>query len=136
MLFHNEDVRVIADRLSLTLTNQMRSKLNGDNANATMKSGKVFKETLFISVRWPWLLLPLFETALTAVLLLVSIFMTRRDPLLKSSTTALMVYPLEGWERIETTVSHPQNSEKMERLAEGLRGRLVSEDGVWKFVKS
>ncbi|KAF6795388.1 hypothetical protein CSOJ01_13451 [Colletotrichum sojae] len=68
----------------------MRGRLTGNNANATMVPGKVFKREPFISVRWPWLLLPLFERALTAALLVVSILMTRRDPLLKSSTTTLI----------------------------------------------
>lgn len=136
MLFHEQDdLKVITDRLSQTLTNQIRSNHTGDNMNATVKSGRVFKEEPFIIVRWPWLILPLVETVLTAVLLVVSILITRRDPLLKSSTTALMVYPLEGWETAETTVRDPQNNEKMAKFAEGLSGKLIREDGVWKFIK-
>jgi len=62
------------------------------NMNVTNQTGRAFSSETFIRVRWPWIILPVAEAAGAAVLLALSIFATRHQPLLKDSALALLFY--------------------------------------------
>jgi hypothetical protein len=95
------DLDIMAESIAATITNQIRSRDPGDNANSTTVQGQAFYDELFYYVRWPWITLNLVLVALVAVLLVITIIQTRSEPLLKSSLTALLFYGLEGWSEDE-----------------------------------
>lgn len=57
------------------------------------------------------------------VLLLWSIAITRKTPLLNTSVVAFLVCPLKGWKGNEMSVVGMQTSEKLEKLAENTHGK-------------
>ncbi|KAK8103196.1 hypothetical protein PG984_016342, partial [Apiospora sp. TS-2023a] len=89
----------ISANLSAALTNQIRSADPGDNYNATTVKGKAVYDETYIRVRWPWMILPIIEITLAAVLLVASILATGGMPLWKTSGLAFLVSG--GWEEAE-----------------------------------
>ncbi|KAI1868852.1 hypothetical protein JX265_006831 [Neoarthrinium moseri] len=124
--FYQSDIAGVLRNISNAITNQMRSSDPGDNYNATVIQGKATFNETYIRVRWPWMILPLAETALAAVLLAISIIMSRHQPLLKTSVIAYLTSRLEGWadEELDVGDSKRLTQEKLEELAEGLRAQL------------
>jgi hypothetical protein len=84
---YNGNMSKIASDIADTVTHELRSR-NLDNQNGTFVEGDVIVSETYIHVRWPWLILPLLETVLAALLLLVSIFISWDRPLWKSSAIA------------------------------------------------
>ncbi|KAK7973418.1 hypothetical protein PG988_007552 [Apiospora saccharicola] len=82
--------------IAASLSNQIRSADPGDNYNATTVEGKASYEETYIRVRWPWMILPLVEITLAALLLVASIIITGSVPLWKTSGLAFLVSG--GWE--------------------------------------
>lgn len=127
------DTKTITESLADAITNRIRSGDPGDNSNATMirseaRRGKVFKTETIVVVRWQWLILPILETLVAAVLLVISITTTRKVPLFETSTTALLAYPLSGWSNEEVAFKDPQSAEKLYKVAKKLSGKLRREE--------
>ncbi|KAI1457436.1 hypothetical protein F4805DRAFT_178983 [Annulohypoxylon moriforme] len=119
-----------------TLTNQIRSNKGGDNFNASTIKGEAFFEETYIHVRWGWMTLPLAEVLLTAILLVVSIVITRKQPLFKESVMALLMSELEGWSEDELDVPRPQTQEKLDELADKMTAKFeVDDTGRLRFEK-
>ncbi|KAI1105522.1 hypothetical protein F4804DRAFT_341127 [Jackrogersella minutella] len=118
--------KVITD-VAKTVTNQMRSKNPGDNYNASITTGMAFTNVTYIHVRFGWIALPLAEVVLTAFLLVVSVVITRKQPLLKDSVIALLMSKLEGWPENELNVTGPQTQEKLDDLAEKMVAKLETD---------
>ncbi|OTA93616.1 hypothetical protein M434DRAFT_30752 [Hypoxylon sp. CO27-5] len=132
----HSDLEKVVTGIAETLTNQIRSNNPGDNYNASIITGTAYFNETYIHVRWGWMTLPLVEVILTAFLLGLSIFITRKQPLLKDSVTALLVSGLRGWSDDELDVSRPLTQEKLDDLAEKIIAKLeVDEKGRVKFVK-
>ncbi|KAM0812024.1 hypothetical protein AB5N19_14341 [Seiridium cardinale] len=94
-LYGADPVR-FADDLADTLSVLVRQNSSGDNIEASWLYGTAVYPVTYYHVRWPWLILPFAEAVLAALLLLVSILGSRRQPLLKSSQVALVVSGLDG----------------------------------------
>jgi hypothetical protein len=92
------DIARMAGDVAATLSAQLRARDPGDNANLTVLAGRATAPRTYVAVRWPWLVLPLFEAAAAAVLLGVTVAGTRGLPLVKGSAVAPLVYGLRGWE--------------------------------------
>lgn len=135
---YKADIKNVTENLANTLTNQVRSVSPGDNKNATLfTSGEVFVKEVYIRVTWAWLTIPLAETLITAVLLVSCILLTGHRPLLKTSLTALLVHGLDGWSGDEIKIPDPEDSEKLEGMAENMRARFTkSNDGRLQFFKA
>ncbi|KAF4979262.1 hypothetical protein FZEAL_4507 [Fusarium zealandicum] len=131
----NADMKKLTRNLAAALTNQMRSKDPGDNRDSTTVRGVAYINEPFIVVRWEWFILPAAETLLMAALLLWSMLLTRKVPLLRTSVTAFLLYPLRGWEQEHLTVRGVQTSEKLDKLAEGMCGKMEMVDGKHGIVK-
>lgn len=95
----NSPLEKLSSDLSAALTNQIRSADPGDNYNATTVKGKAVYDETYIRVRWPWMILPLVEITLAALLLVASIIATGGMPLWKTSGLAFLVSG--GWEKDE-----------------------------------
>ncbi|KAI0894794.1 hypothetical protein F4806DRAFT_97267 [Annulohypoxylon nitens] len=133
-LQHSDLNKVFID-IADTLTNQFRSR-SGDNYNASIIEGEAFFEETYIHVRWGWIALPLAEVLLTAILLVVSIKITRNQPLLKESVMALLISELEGWDEDELNMSGPPTQEKLDELAEKMTARFEAGGlGCLKFQR-
>ncbi|KAF2811957.1 uncharacterized protein BDZ99DRAFT_461906 [Mytilinidion resinicola] len=133
------NLSAFTENLAATLTTQIRNapSAGGDNANATTFRGTAQASTTYVEVRWQWLILPVAETLLTAVLFVISVAMTRHLPLLKTSVIALLSHGLDGcWEdELETT--SPETAEKLEDLAKGLSASFQpNSQGQLRFVRS
>lgn len=129
------DVDRLISNLADTLTNQLRTNAAGDNRNATAVNGTALINEPVITVRWEWFILPLMEVFLTVVLLFWVIVINRDGPLLKTSVMAYLVYPLRGWRQDEMSVSGRQTCEKLDRLAEVMRGRMGESGGGYAIFK-
>lgn len=132
----NSDLKTVNTDIADTLTNQIRTKDHGDNYNASIITGAAFFNETYIHVRWGWMALPLAEVLLTALLLVVSIVITRGQPLLRQSVIALLTNRLEGWSEDELHVPEPQTQEKLDDLAEKMLAKLEADDvGHFKFLR-
>ncbi|KAI1145894.1 hypothetical protein F4825DRAFT_442437 [Nemania diffusa] len=132
----NSNLSHVVSDIAETLTNQIRSNDPGDNYNATTTAGKAFFDEPYIEVQWAYLVLPLIVTLLTAVLLVVTIIVTDKQPLLKHSSMALLVNRLHGWADEELDVNGPQTQEKLDELAEVMVAGLEDdENGRMRLVR-
>ncbi|KAI0134372.1 hypothetical protein BJ170DRAFT_609542 [Xylariales sp. AK1849] len=135
--YYKSDLSTLITNVAETMTNQIRSFSPGDNLNATTIQGRASFNETYIRVRWPWMILPLAETALAAFLLALSIFITDKQPLLKTSVIAYLTSKLDGWADDELGIvadSSKLTQEKLEYLAEGMRARLEEDaDGRLRF---
>lgn len=84
---------------------------------------------------WPLIIVTVTEVVATAVLLGVSIVLTRRQPLLKPSSMALLACGLHGWTDEEIQgVGAPTDLEEGSKV---LWARLEqNEDECLKFLRS
>lgn len=89
---YGADIPRFAQNVADTLSVLIRQNNSGDNSESSYQYGTAFSMTTYYNVRWGWLVLPLVETILTAILLLVAIIQARKEPLLKSSQLALVSY--------------------------------------------
>ncbi|KAI1761837.1 hypothetical protein GGR53DRAFT_468889 [Hypoxylon sp. FL1150] len=86
-------------------------------------------------VRRGWMALPLTEVLLITVLLVASISITRKQPLLRSSLVGLLTNRLEGWSDDELHAPEPQTREKLDGLADKMLAKLDADDvRRFKFV--
>jgi hypothetical protein len=130
-LYH-ENLELSFSNLATTLSSLMRSNTQGDNANATVVYGDAFVSDSFFHVQWAWLTVILVEVTLTAALLWVTIARSSRDPVLKTSNVALLVYGLNGWTRVETPFRDTHDD--LRQRVDGVFVRLeYTEDDGWGF---
>ncbi|KAK7946109.1 uncharacterized protein PG986_010430 [Apiospora aurea] len=129
----------VSSDLAAALSNQIRSADPGDNYNATTVTGKAEYDETYIRVRWPWMILPLVEVVLAALLLVASIIVTGGMPLWKTSGLAFLVSG--GWEKdqFDTFMGARSEREKMdketlEEWGKEVKARLIGggEDGEAK----
>ncbi|KAF4968409.1 hypothetical protein FSARC_4206 [Fusarium sarcochroum] len=130
-----EDLWERLDNVAETLTNHLRADIGGDNRNVTLAEGIAYIRELVIEVRWEWFILPVTETVLTVVLLLVTIVITGKVSLLKTSVMAFLIYPLKGWKEGEMCVTDVSNMYKLDKFAEGMYGKMEMLDGRYNIVK-
>ncbi|KAK8005703.1 hypothetical protein PG990_011740 [Apiospora arundinis] len=124
--------KVTAD-ISAALTNQIRSVDPGDNYNATTVKGKAVYDETYIRVRWPWIILPLVEITLSAVLLLASIMATSGMPLWKTSSLAFLISGRWEEDNFDNFLRERKGREKMgkeivEEWGKGVKARLIGGD--------
>lgn len=97
------DLGKLMGDIAVSVTAQIRGgEQQGDNKATAWVNGTALGAETYIHVRWAWLALPLGETALATALLAVTIFVSRRQPLLKESVIALLANGIDGW--------HPENT--------------------------
>ncbi|KAK8059968.1 hypothetical protein PG996_009898, partial [Apiospora saccharicola] len=116
----------IADGLSA----QMRSQSPGDNGNLTMLEGAAFRAETYIHVRWPWFLLALVEVVAAALLVTVTIFITRGEPLLKSSVMALLLHGLDGWGE-DGRSGRLETERELDKRSKTMTAKLCEDDNGW-----
>ncbi|KAK1993387.1 hypothetical protein LX36DRAFT_586463 [Colletotrichum falcatum] len=137
-LLYRFDIANLTKSLEAVLTDQARSSNPGDNYNATMfTTGRAFGSVTCIRVRWVWFAMPVATVVLSLGLFVTTVILTRQTPLLKDSLLALLFYPLTGWAENEVYVNGPQTSEKLQKLASNLYGRLEigANKGRYEIVK-
>ncbi|KAI0009541.1 hypothetical protein F4779DRAFT_582058 [Xylariaceae sp. FL0662B] len=119
-----------------TLTNQIRNADSGDNIDAVMWPGQTFYTETYWDVHWPWIILPIAEVLLTAVLLAVSIVFTRHQTLFKSSSLALLFHGLHSCEEKVPRQDSQGNTEELEDLAKRVIVEFrKDENGILKFIQ-
>lgn len=128
------DLANLTTNIAETLTAQLRSA-GKDNTMATTVEGRARYRETYYHVRWPWILVTVTEVVATAVLLGVSIVLTRRQPLLKASSMALLAFGLHGWTDEEIQgVGAPTD---LEESSKGMWAKFgQDEEGYLKFLRS
>jgi hypothetical protein len=129
----------LVDNVAKTATNLIRSTKPGDNNNATMFKGKADYQELFYEVRWQWLILPLAEVVAIVVLLGISIFLTRNQPLFKTSVAAYLLHGLDGWSERELASLIPdmESVETLDHVTKDMVAFLQRDgDGRLKFKRA
>ncbi|KAG8169811.1 hypothetical protein KVR01_000556 [Diaporthe batatas] len=127
------DLANLTTNIADTLTAQLRS-VKMDNTMAGTAEGRAWYRVTYYHVRWPWIIVVFAEVVATAVLLGSSIFLTRRQPLLKASSMALLAFGLHGWsdEEIQGTGT-PRD---LDEVSKRMRARLGhDEEGYLKLLK-
>lgn len=128
------DLKKVTQHLADTLTNQIRSTSPGDNLNATRLVGNAYITETYIRIRWQWIVVPLAETTLTCVLLVVSIVATRSEPLLKLSVLAFLFHPLEGLKLEDLNANDLKTASKLDHLSKKMVAKFEpSQDDRFKF---
>ncbi|OTB09149.1 hypothetical protein M426DRAFT_260422 [Hypoxylon sp. CI-4A] len=108
----------------------------GDNINAAKVTGYMFTKETVMNVQWAWLTLLVFETLFICVLLIITIFLTGRQPLLKNSAVALLFHGLLGWDTKELNIPLPETLESLDELAQRMTVRLEEDQsGSLKFIR-
>ncbi|KAI0388372.1 hypothetical protein F5Y17DRAFT_453069 [Xylariaceae sp. FL0594] len=116
----DDDVQAYNDRLAdgLTAFMLLPPELGGDNMNATNVAGyMIYSETHF-TVRWPWLIALFFEYLLAILLLVITIYITRDEPLLKNSVLALLASKLADWRDEHLKMPSPDTPEDWDKAGE------------------
>ncbi|KAI1378074.1 hypothetical protein F4677DRAFT_443988 [Hypoxylon crocopeplum] len=128
------DFANFTSNLATTLTNQIRSANPGDNRNETLLYGKALVNEIYIHARWLWAAFPSTITILTEILLVISIAITRDEPLYKGSALALLFHGLGDWPDIN--VQELETAEELESTAKHMSTRLMEDrEGGLKFMK-
>jgi hypothetical protein len=117
---YSANISLLTQNIADTFSGLLRNLELGDNDDATTLKGKAHYNVIFVQVRWPWLILPLAETLLTVLLLTFSIALTRQQPLLKSSSIALLMHPLDGWSEEELELRSSGPAEQLEHMAKDM----------------
>jgi hypothetical protein len=131
---YNGNLSKIIDDIVVTVTSQIRSQ-SQDNLNATMMQGVVRVKETYVKVRWPWLILPLLETVLATFLLVMSIIVSGKLPLWKSSAMASLVHGLDGWDNDELVVQGHESVGGLNRMAKGMKVALAENDEGYLKLK-
>lgn len=127
------DPQTVTANLATILSNQI---LSADNTKLTVLDGQAFMDETYIDVRWPWILLSLIEIVLTFILC-ISIIITRREPLLKSSAIALLLQDVGGWHTEELRVEGKETEKRWTDLANVVVVALERNDeGEFRFVRA
>ncbi|KAH8200981.1 hypothetical protein TruAng_004840 [Truncatella angustata] len=110
------------------INGQIRSSTSGDNWDAEVIAGTAYFKETFIYVRWPWIVLPLTETVLGALILVITVLLTRNGPVLKSSAIAYFRTGFGLWPE-DRAVFQPLTIGKLEEGAKCMNVQL-KEDRV------
>ncbi|KAM0817860.1 hypothetical protein AB5N19_03667 [Seiridium cardinale] len=134
---NSTDLHNMTENVAKTLSAQMQSNSPGDNTNLTLVAGEAFKPETYIYVRYEWLVLPLLETVVTIVLLVITMVKTRHAPLVKTSIIAAMMYGLYGWRPEDIQAGIADTGEILERRARGMPMYIdANSHGQMRFVRS
>ncbi|KAK7747175.1 hypothetical protein SLS62_009117 [Diatrype stigma] len=133
---YSADLADFAKNIEDTLTNQIRSSAPGDNSDAVTWPGQAFYREPYWHVYWPWIALPICEVVVTACLLAITIFITRHQPLLKSSALALLFHGLCGCENNGPSQDTQGDTKALGKLAKQIHVEFTKDEhGILKFVK-
>lgn len=136
-LLNQSNLTTIFGNISTAASALIRNNATGDNRDLTMAPGRAFYNEVYFHVRWQWLLLPLLEILLAIVFLVMLMFWTQKEPLLKTSQIGLLMYGLEGYKDEELLVKEPKTAEALERLAKEMTVILEeNREGRVTFAKS
>ena len=131
---YSVDLQVAAAGVATSLTNQIRTKDNGDNMNATMAVGTATYNQVYIRIQWAWALLPLLEVVLVVMLLGLTIWATRDDPQLKESMLPFLAIGLDDTIRTNLVQDGFRSAQDMEERARNIKVRFVEGNGVAGLV--
>lgn len=115
--------------LSETLDNSATSMTNiiRKSSYSTTVKGTVMIPTVYVHVKWPWLIYPTALSVLAGAFLMMTIHLSHgRDKLVwKSSSPALLFHGLRSGDEREMSV---QDARAMEKMAEEISPRLIEDD--------
>ena len=120
MLYKTRDLPAMIQNLANSLTNMIRSSLDG-----TFVAGEAFRSEVFIKIQWPWISLPVIVVSSANSLLVIMIIQShrKRAPIWKGSALALLLHGLRPG-RTNTGDEHISSLSDMELLAEQKKVRL------------
>lgn len=131
------DVRALTDDIAEALTARIRNSNMRGNTNLTMLAGDAFIDEAFITVQWPWMILPVMETVLAAAALAVTIVLTRQQALLKGSMLSLLMQRMDGWSSEDMNVRRLDSKERLRHRVKEMVARLdEGQDGELIFKRS
>lgn len=126
-------ISFVADKIASSLTNAIRGSTTEHTQQA---EGTSFVTTQYIRVRWTWLILPSAVVFLGVILLVATVYESRRAAIAvwKSSPLALLFHPLEGWSDTELSGVTLDN---MDKSAKAMSARLTEKDGQsWRISRA
>lgn len=130
------DIGKLTKYVANALTMRIRNDTMRGNSNLTMLPGNAFTNEAYITVQWPWMILPILEIVLAAAALAVTIVLTRQQALLKGSTLPLLMQRIEGWSSEETRVGQLDTKERLQDRVKGMIARLdEGQDGELFFKR-
>lgn len=112
--------------MAKAVTNHVQQ--NGFNVNNATQNGTLHVDTAFYVVRWPWIVLPLLEAVLAAVLLLITIVLNKQ-PLLKTLYVRLLAHGPEN--AVDYRVGDVETSEKWDKFGDGITVMLLADEKRW-----
>ena len=126
-------ISFVANKLAVSLSNAIRGLAT---EHTQQVEGQSFLTTQYIRVRWAWLILPSAVVLLGIVLLVATIYQSRRVSIAvwKSSPLALLFHPLEGWS--DTELNDVALGD-MGKSAKAMSARLTVKDGQsWRISRT
>ena len=101
--------------------------------NSTAYLGQTYVEKTIVKIRWAWLAYPIVLTLLSMVLLLIVILQTKQLDVIvwKSSSLALLMHRLSGWEMADGAVSSERD---LHRVMGKIRARLCNDGMHAEFI--
>ncbi|KAI1325278.1 hypothetical protein F5Y16DRAFT_401588 [Xylariaceae sp. FL0255] len=130
------DLELYAHILADSLTAYVLTP-NGDNLNVTNVTGYMIYNDTRYEVHWSWLALLSFETFSITTLLIMTIFATKQQSLLKNSLIGLLVYTISGWKEGELNIRGPDDTlEGWKKRAKGMNAKLREDkSGMKRFYR-
>ncbi|CAG8262189.1 unnamed protein product [Penicillium salamii] len=128
-LFNRDNISDSVHRMAASMTDSMQSR-----TNHTRVSGEAFQANTFISVRWPWIVLPASLVVCSIVLLVAMMITTRGHPVLwKSSVLPLMIGRLET--APENDLTYERHLDSIQTTSKRIK-LMIKDDrdqGLFKF---
>ncbi|KAI1097482.1 hypothetical protein F4804DRAFT_170724 [Jackrogersella minutella] len=131
------DVRNLTQNVTDTINSLITSNSTLKNPHLENFSGKAYHDEVYINIRWYWIILPVLETLLTSIFLVVLIVINYQQPLLRNSVLAYLGHGLDGWERGELSITPPESVVKLEEVLGNQSARFGrGDDGQLKLRKN
>ncbi|KAI6087467.1 hypothetical protein F4821DRAFT_277688 [Hypoxylon rubiginosum] len=130
------DIGDIASNIAEAVNGMITSHDIIQNPYLQYIEGTAYYEEVYIHVRWGWLVLPVLEMAITSVFLAITIWLSRDQPIFKSSILPYLAHGLEGWTSGELAIQTPESTERLEKVLFGQTAILYrGQDGQLKLRK-
>ncbi|KAI0848145.1 hypothetical protein F5Y00DRAFT_262777 [Daldinia vernicosa] len=106
----------------------------GDSHNATQIAGDAITFEQFISVSWPWVILPLVEVLMGLILLVLTLHITKRGDMASWKSSSLVPFLIQnkGWEHEDLS---DLSIKGIESISQRMRGSLQYNMGAAMFIR-
>lgn len=123
------EIHILLSSMATSMTNVIRTSAHNDRV-----PGDAYTTETFVHVRWPWIIFPIILVLLSIVLLIITAFISRDQPVLwKSSIFPFLLGQLEIAPQHQIT--QLRHLDEIQSQSKKLKVSFLDKDGVLSFVE-